>query len=115
MFYTAKKESGIGSVSNSTLYKAIENDKEEIIKQFGIYSPDFIVACGNGDQISSMFDLSTMKRKETIFGVGYREVNINRKDSCLIDYCHPSIRVGTKVKGLIAKGLSAAIMEIEEK
>jgi hypothetical protein len=108
-----KKTWGEGSVSNNNLYEFVQSDKEEIITQLSIYKPDFVIACGNGGQLSKVFNCNNSNRKQTSNGIGYWNINLNK--SCyLIDYCHPSIRVGTKVKGLIAKGLPEALLEIEQ-
>lgn len=108
-----KKTWGGGSVSSDELLNAVRNDREEIITQLRIYQPNFIVACGNGEQLGSIFDCNSKNRHETSSGIGYWKIQINDVHCFLIDYCHPSIRVGTKVKGLIAKGLVSAIHEIE--
>lgn len=108
-----KKTWGKGAVSNSELSEVAVKDRNEIIEQISIYSPDFIVACGNGEHLANTFRCNAENRKETNSGVGYWVVDLSGKKSHLIDYCHPSIRVGTKVKGLIAKGLASAVLEIE--
>lgn len=108
-----KKTWGGGSVSNESLTGHVANDRSEIVAQLSIYAPHFIVACGNGDQLSTIFDCTNENRAETTNGVGYWVIKLNGNHSHLIDYCHPSIRVGTKVKGLIAQGLASAISEIE--
>ena len=114
-FIQLKKEGGLGSVSNKTLQEVIKNDQKEILEQLSIYRPKYIVACGNGEVIADIFNCSIHNRNETIHGIGYWEVSLNNKSCFLIDYCHPSIRAGTKIKGLIAQGLAMAITEIEEK
>jgi len=113
-FIQLKKEGGVGSISNIELNEVIKKDKNEIINQLSLYSPNFVIACGNGEQISSLFGCSGINRKETGSGIGYWEINLNNKHCCLVDYCHPSIRAGTKIKGLIAQGLSLAISDIEK-
>jgi hypothetical protein len=95
------------------LDKVVENDREEIKKQLSIYCPHFIIACGNGEHLSKLFDCTQKDRKATSSGVGYWKVKLENASSYLVDYCHPSIRVGTKIKGIVAKGLSSAIIEIE--
>jgi len=109
-----KKTWGVGAVSNDKLAEVVFNDKNEIISQLTIYEPDFIIACGNGDHLSKVFNCNHDNRRETSAGVGYWKLELKNKACYLIDYCHPSIRVGTKVKGIIAKGLSSAILEIEQ-
>ena len=109
-FMQLKKESGGGGVSYSELREAVETDKHQIIKQLTIYSPDYVIACGTGDLLSAVFDGN---HYETNSGVGYWKIEIGGKSSCLIDYCHPSIRAGAKIRGLIAQGLSKAVSEIE--
>jgi hypothetical protein len=108
-----KKTWGGGSVSNDDLLNSVRNDREEIIAQLRIYQPNFIVACGNGEQLGTIFGCNSQNRQETSSGVGYWKIQLNDDNCFLIDYCHPSIRVGTKVKGLIAKGLVSALHEIE--
>lgn len=109
-----KKTWGGGSVANDILANVVINDKNEIIRQLSFYEPQFIVACGNGEHLSKVFNCTNNNYKKTSTGVGYWRVELANKFCHLIDYCHPSIRVGTKVKGIIAKGLSSAIMEIEQ-
>lgn len=109
-----KKSWGGGSVSNDTLANVVINDKLEIIRQLSIYEPNFIIACGNGDHLSTVFDCAEHNRMKTTTGVGYWKIKLENKVCFLVDYCHPSIRVGTKVKGIIAKGLSFAVLEIEQ-
>jgi hypothetical protein len=113
-FVQLKKTWGKGTVANEKLADAVLNDKNEILSQLTIYEPDFIIACGNGDQLSKVFNCNHESHMETSAGVGYWKLELNHKTCYLIDYCHPSIRVGTKVKGIIAKGLAFAILEIEK-
>ena len=108
-----KKTWGNGSVANETLYKVISNDKDEIISQLSIYKPHYVVACGNGDQLSSMFGKNKNDRIDLNSGVGYWEIKLIRNSCFLIDYCHPSVRCGTKIKGLVAKCLAEAIHELD--
>lgn len=110
-FIQLKKQGGLGNVSNDSLWAAIERDTNEIKSQIAIYSPNFIVCCGNGDMVSYIYDLDNSDKKYTDYGVGYWSVQIaaNNFQTYIIDYCHPSIRVGTKVSGLIAKGISDVI------
>ena len=108
-----KKTWGGGSVSNQSLEQCVAADKQYIVSQLSIYTPQFIIACGNGDQIKSLFGAEIDAPMETTFGVRYWRVKLSGTTCYLVDYCHPSIRVGTKVKGLIAKGLIGAISEIE--
>lgn len=109
-----KKQWGSGKISNDVLARVVIDDKEEIKSQVAIYDPDFIVACGNGEHLSRVFDRDYRSRLETSAGVGYWKLNLNDKPVYLIDYCHPSARVGTKIKGIVAKGLTSAIQEIEK-
>ncbi len=108
-----KKTWGGGSVSNQSLEECVAADKEYIVSQLSIYTPHFIIACGNGDQLRALFGTDIDEPMETTFGVRYWRVKLTGTACYLVDYCHPSIRVGTKVKGLIAKGLIGAISEIE--
>lgn len=109
-----KKTWGGGSVSNDTLTSVVENDKNEIYRQLTIYQPDFIIACGNGEHLSKVFDCKPLAYLKTSTGVRYCKIELENKICILLDYCHPSIRSGTKVKGIIAKGLSSAVLEIEQ-
>lgn len=109
-----KKEWGTGGISNDALARVVMDDKVEIVSQLAIYDPDFIIACGNGEHLSKVFACDDTSRLETSAGVGYWKLNLNGKPAYLIDYCHPSARVGTKVKGIVAKGLTSAIQEIEK-
>ena len=113
-FIQLKKTWGGGSVSNQSLEECVATDRDYIISQLSIYTPQFIVACGNGDQLRSVFGTAIEEAKETTFGVRYWRVDLSGATCYLVDYCHPSIRVGTKVKGLIAKGLIGTILEIEK-
>lgn len=108
-----KKTWGGGSVSAQSLDECVATDRDYIISQLSIYTPQFIIACGNGDHLKGLFGAEIGDRKWTANGVGYWRVILNGAMCYLVDYCHPSIRVGTKVKGLIAKGLIGAISEIE--
>jgi hypothetical protein len=108
-----KKTWGQGSVKNEALETVVLNDKVEIISQLSIYTPNFIIACGNGDQLSKLFDCKRETSMETTYGIRYWQTELDNSKCVLIDFCHPSIRVGTKVKGLIARGLLDAIIEIE--
>lgn len=110
-----KKTWGTGKVANETLVQVVGNDKEEIIEQLSIYTPNFIIACGNGDQLSKLFNKNKNNRLETNAGIGYWKIDQINFNCYLIDFCHPSVRSGTKIKGLIAKGLTEAILEIENK
>lgn len=112
-FIQLKKAWGGGSVSNNSLEEFANRDTHEIISQLSIYTPNFIIACGTGDQLSNIFNYSSHKQQETSAGIRYFDIELNGFPCYLIDYCHPSIRVGTKVKGLIAQGLAHAILEIE--
>ena len=112
-FIQLKKTWGVGEVKNKTLTSFVKNDKTEIFNQILIYQPDFIIACGNGEHLSTVFDCKSTPYLKTSAGVGYWKVKIDNKNSILVDYCHPSIRCGKKVEGLIAKGLNEAILEIE--
>lgn len=109
-----KKTWGGGSVRNTTLAQVVVNDKAEIITQLSIYQSHFIVACGNGEHLAAVFDCKNSDKMKTSTGVGYWKVKLENHDCFLVDYCHPSIRVGTKIKGIVAKGLSFAILEIEQ-
>lgn len=113
-FVQLKKEGGLGGVSNKTLEEVVEQDQKEIIQQLSIYKPNYVIACGNGEAVARIFNCSNQNRKETPYGIGYWEIFLNNKICYLIDYCHPSVRAGTKIKGLIAQGLSMAIDEIEK-
>lgn len=113
-FIQLKKNWGFGSVSNDELNKVVHNDKTEILKQLAIYSPNFIIACGNGDQLRHIFDCNQSDRKMTINGVGFWHVALGNHQCILVDYCHPSIRVGTKVNGIVARGLASALTDISE-
>ncbi len=109
-----KKTWGGGSIANDTLAKVVINDKAEIIRQLSIYEPNFIIACGNGDHLSTVFDCKPSDYMKTSAGVGYWKIDLKNKLCFLVDYCHPSNRAGTKIKGIIAKGLSFAVLEIEQ-
>lgn len=109
-----KKTWGGGSVANTTLATVVESDKNEIIRQLSIYQPHFIVACGNGEFLSRVFGFTKRPTLQTPDGVGYWEIILGNKQCFLIDYCHPSIRAGTKVKGLIAKGVALSIQSIKQ-
>lgn len=109
-----KKTWGGGSVANDTLARVVANDKNEIIRQLSIYKPDFIIACGNGEHLSKVFNRRPQPDFKTSTGVGYWKGELGNKSSILIDYCHPSVRCGTKIKGIIAKGLASAVLEIEQ-
>lgn len=109
-----KKTWGGGAVTNDTLASVVANDKNEVYRQLSIYQPDFIVACGNGEHLSKVFNLEARPYLKTSTGVGYWKVQLKNKACILVDYCHPSNRAGTKVKGIIAKGLSCAVLEIEQ-
>ena len=109
-----KKEWGTGGISNDVLARVAMDDKEEIVLQLAIYDPDFIIACGNGEHLAKLFNRDRTSRLETSAGVGYWKLELNDKPVYLIDYCHPSARVGTKIKGIVAKGLTSAIQEIEK-
>lgn len=113
-FMQLKKSWGFGSVSNDDLYNVVINDRTEILEQLSIYSPDFIIACGNGDHLKRVFDCTDPERKMTIDGVGFWRVFLGKHQAILVDYCHPSIRIGTKVNGFIARGLASALTEIGE-
>lgn len=108
-----KKTWGKGAVSNKELLDVAISDRGEIVEQLSIYQPDFIVACGNGECLSFVLGCNPEGRQETSFGVGFWELDLFDRSCYLIDYCHPSIRVGTKVRGLIGKGLSSALLEIK--
>lgn len=109
-----KKAWGGGSVENETLADAVKKDKNEIVNQLSIYAPRFIVACGNGEHLAEALDLKNTDFRKTSAGIGYWETVLANKPCYVIDYCHPSNRAGTKVRGLIAIGLSLALMEIEK-
>ncbi len=109
-----KKTWGGGSVKNNVLNDVVKCDKKFIYKQISIYEPNFVIACGNGEYLSKIFDCNNKEIKKTSTGVGYWEIKLENNMFFLVDYCHPSIRVGRKVKGIIAKGLSSAILEIEQ-
>jgi len=109
-----KKTWGGGSVENNTLSEVVENDKAEIVQQLSIYQPDFMIACGNGEFVSRVFGLPPKPTLRTPEGIGYWKFILENKPCFLIDYCHPSVRAGTKVKGLIAKGTSLAIHGIKQ-
>jgi len=109
-----KKEWGTGAISNDVLAKVVVDDKLEIRRQLAIYAPDFIIACGNGEHLAKVFNRDRTSRLETSAGVGYWKLSLNDEPTYLIDYCHPSARVGTKIRGIVAKGLSSAIQEIEK-
>ena len=111
-FIQLKKTWGFGSVSNVDLLSAVQNDRSEILEQLAIYSPDFIICCGNGDYLRTAFDCHPSDRNMTVDGVGFWRVKVGDRQSVLVDYCHPSIRIGTKVNGMVARGLSSALTEI---
>lgn len=113
-FIQLKKTWGFGSVSNVDLLSAVQNDRSEILEQLAIYSPDFIVSCGNGDYLRTVFECHPSDRKMTVNGVGFWSVQVGNRRSVLVDFCHPSIRIGTKVNGMVARGLSSALTEIGE-
>jgi len=106
-----KKVSGFGSVSDETIAAFVDKDKFRIIRQLSLYSPNILVACGNGDEAIKLFGDSS---PEYVLnnGVRYWEVILNGNKSYLVDYCHPSVRSGNKIKGLIATELAKSIDEI---
>lgn len=108
-----KKTWGGGSVQNETLQNVASSDRSEILRQLSIYQPNFIVACGNGEQLADVYRCSKSDYSKSSSGVGYWKIELNEKPCFIIDFCHPSNRAGTKVKGLIAKGLISVIEEIE--
>jgi hypothetical protein len=114
-FIQLKKDGFGSSTSNKELEEAIKNDGEKIKRQLNIYTPDVIIACGTGDQLSSeLFHCQENCCDQTSSGIKYwKIVELNHKPCYLIDYCHPSVRCGTKVRGLIEKGLATAVAEIE--
>ncbi len=111
-FIQLKKTWGFGSVSNDELRRAVQNDRDEILEQLAIYLPDFIICCGNGDYLRAAFNCDPSDRNVTVDGVGFWRVQVGERQSVLVDYCHPSIRIGTKVNGMVARGLSSALTEI---
>lgn len=110
-----KKTWGIGSVKKNVLQNTANTDKDEITKQLSIYTPNFIVCCGNGDHLAEILCCRNSGYRKTSDGIGYWKAMLKNGSAFLVDYCHPSIRVGTKVKGIVAKGLISAITEIESK
>lgn len=114
-FVQLKKEGGGGSISDEQLHNATSTPKykDYFIRQLSIYQPDFIVGCGNGEHLKGTLNLSYTDVQQTSNGTRYWSFALSGKHTYLIDYCHPSVRCGTKVKGLIARGLSEAISEIK--
>jgi hypothetical protein len=108
-FMQLKKLAGGGSVTDVELNETASDDKEFIKEQIDIYSPSFIICCGNGDIVNNHIYNNTLKQKYTRNGVGYWEVDNNK---FLIDYCHPSARFGTKLAGVVALSLAAAVEEL---
>ena len=77
--------------------------------QISIYHPDVIVCCGTGYYISRIFESFMGPRLETSIGVGYWCSTAFGKKSFIIDYCHPSARVGSKLSGIVASDLADTI------
>lgn len=109
-FVQTKKIGGLGSISRDELKKYVENDEEFLRKQIEIYEPDIMVCCGTADFLSKI--LSSDSRRETANGVGYYSARVGHKTTFLVDYCHPSARMGSKVAGVVAYGLNDAVCEL---
>ena len=105
-----KKASGVGSVSAKVLESFVRRDGLKLKDQLNIYNPDVLVACGNGDQVISLFDESELFTLDS--GICYWKVRLAGKDCHVIDYCHPASRAGNTVKGVIAQALAKAIHQI---
>lgn len=111
-FVQLKKSWGTGSIANDELHRVVQDDRDEILEQLAIYTPDFIICCGNAEQLGVVFGCQCSTRQMTKDGVGYWIVTLDGRRTTIVDFCHPSIRIGTKVNGMIARGLAAALEEI---
>lgn len=116
-FMQLKKNAGSGSVAYDTLLEVAKEDSQEIKNQIALYHPDFIVCCGVGEIVYKNVYLGTQEKTFTPKGVGYWKLKIggNReKSTYIIDYCHPSARFGTKIKGIVALGLVESINYLKD-
>lgn len=109
-----KKIGGVGAISNQSLTDTVLKDREMIRRQISIYEPNVVVACGNGNELIKAFSPDELLRGETHYGVGYWNVSAFDQNFIIIDYCHPSARVGTKIRGQIALGLGQAVKQVLE-
>jgi hypothetical protein len=111
-FMQLKKIAGEGSIKNDLLSDTVGRDREFIKRQIELYTPDFIVCCGNGDIVKEHIFKNIEEKRYTKNGVGYWEVDNNK---FLIDYCHPSARFGNKLAPVVALSLTSAVQELSNR
>lgn len=112
-----KKAPGGGTMNKKDFDNIVNEDKDLILRQFAIYSPDFIVSCGSTDNWnvfrSRLFPNSEVKRTRN--GIQYfiaSSPDNGLGKTAVINFGHRSMRVNNSLWGVLAFGLREAIEEI---
>lgn len=114
-----KKNPGGGTVNHGNFFEVIKQDRELILEQFSIYSPDFIISCGSNDNwyafTQILFSNEKDNYKYTQNGVQYFIVRLNNSNrkTAIINFGHPSMRLNGTLWGPLLFGLRQAIDEIQ--
>jgi len=89
-FMNVKKSSGTGNVSDDVIITVANSDKEFILKEIGIISPDVIICClgFSGRIINAIFGDTLLRPSGCGIQIGQWQ------NSKLIEFCHPSVRSG---------------------
>ena len=112
-----KKVPGGGTMNKYDFNAFVKEDKDFILRQFGIYSPHFIISCGSNDNwgvfSQCLFPDSDVQRTRN--GVMYFIASSSQNGLCktaVINFGHPSMRINSSLWGVLAFGLRDALDEI---
>lgn len=103
-----KKSSGANVTDNNDLYNIANEDKAFFTRQFDLYEPDLIIACGSAvtNTFLGIMGIDDPKWLQTIRGIWYFRLN---DKTTFISYSHPEARIQDS---LLYYGLIDAVKEI---
>lgn len=111
-----KKAPGGGELNKSDFSGVVAEDKDLLLRQFGIYSPHFIISCGSNDNWHNFTQIlfPPARIEQTKNGVNYFMVSLEgtRHKTAVINFGHPSMRINGNLWGALAFGLRDALNEI---
>lgn len=113
-----KKTPGGGAANHNDLYDIAREDSDFLREQLSIYQPRFVIACGTWNILKDVVFDGIFDTDTTSNGIKYfftdRKLG-HENNMCIINFCHPSMRCNSAVRGTVSFGLRNAIESIEQR
>lgn len=90
-----KKTPGKGKANESEIKHFVKDNKNILIEQFNLYSPDYIILCGTREYYDIIYP--NLNWKTTLRGIPYasqERISESGDYSIVIDFVHPVARIG---------------------